>query len=236
MVPESRIGLIVSNKVKKERHRSIWRATLAYFFDSLFSAWRSSEVTDTPAIHVLIKTVSRADPLSSPSISYKCSKSLELEIIENIKNCLVFLASIGVNLDGITAKDVREGNLKAILGLFFSLSRHKQKQKQQHQLTAEKEKLQRLHQEQKSQADQQQEEMPQPRLPSPYKHGGAPTTNIPLPATLTRRGGLEKTRQQSAVPNGGLQHPNSMGITQNRSQDFVFGATGGARCLFVEVR
>lgn len=87
--------------------------------------------------------------------------------IENIKNCLAFLASIGVSLEGITAKDVREGNLKTILGLFFSLSRHKQRQKHQHQLTIEKEKLQRLQQEQRQQQQQQQnqqEDMPQPRL------------------------------------------------------------------------
>lgn len=33
-------------------------------------------------------------------------------------------------MDGITAKDVREGNLKTILGLFFALSKYKQQQKQ----------------------------------------------------------------------------------------------------------
>jgi len=32
-------------------------------------------------------------------------------------------------VDGVQAEDVRHGNLKAILGLFFSLSRHKQQQK-----------------------------------------------------------------------------------------------------------
>ncbi|EEB17692.1 hypothetical protein Phum_PHUM479030 [Pediculus humanus corporis] len=140
--------------------------------------------------------------------------------IDNIKNCLGFLASIGVNLDDITAKDVREGNLKSILGLFFSLSRHKQKQKQQHQLSAEKEKLQRLQQqEQRQQQQTQQEEMPQPRLPSPYRHGGGggggvatTTTNIPLPTTLARRGGggMDKGRQQGGVTMGpGLLQPSN---------------------------
>lgn len=82
--------------------------------------------------------------------------------IENIKACLAFLAGIGVNLDGITAKDVRDGNLKAILGLFFSLSRHKQRQKQQQQLSVEKEKLQKLQQQEQRQLHTE-EEMPQPR-------------------------------------------------------------------------
>lgn len=50
--------------------------------------------------------------------------------VENIVNCLSLLERIGVTLDGITAKDVRDGNLKTILGLFFSLSKYKQQQKQ----------------------------------------------------------------------------------------------------------
>lgn len=33
----------------------------------------------------------------------------------------------------ISSADIRDGNLKAILGLFFSLSRHKQQQKTQQQ-------------------------------------------------------------------------------------------------------
>lgn len=45
-------------------------------------------------------------------------------------NCLSLLERIGVTLDGITAKDVREGNLKTTLGLFFALSKYKQQQKQ----------------------------------------------------------------------------------------------------------
>ena len=50
--------------------------------------------------------------------------------VENIINCLSLLERIGVILDGITAKDVRDGNLKTILGLFFALSKYKQQQKQ----------------------------------------------------------------------------------------------------------
>ena len=36
-----------------------------------------------------------------------------------------------MNLEGITARDIRDGHLKAILSLFFQLSRYKQQQKQQ---------------------------------------------------------------------------------------------------------
>ncbi|GCB74399.1 hypothetical protein scyTo_0003489, partial [Scyliorhinus torazame] len=59
--------------------------------------------------------------------------------IENIVVCLSFLAAKGVNIQGLSAEEIRNGNLKAILGLFFSLSRYKQQQqqtqKQQHQST-----------------------------------------------------------------------------------------------------
>ncbi|KAI5625333.1 neuron navigator 2 isoform X8, partial [Silurus asotus] len=53
------------------------------------------------------------------------------QMVENIDTCLTFLAAKGVNIQGISAEEIRNGNLKAILGLFFSLSRYKQQQQQQ---------------------------------------------------------------------------------------------------------
>ena len=47
----------------------------------------------------------------------------------NIQACLNFLLAKGVSVQDIQAKEIREGNLKAILGLFFQLSRYKQQQK-----------------------------------------------------------------------------------------------------------
>ena len=50
---------------------------------------------------------------------------------DNIQRCLEFLHSTGVQgLEEIASKEIRDGNLKAILGLFFQLSRFKQQQKQ----------------------------------------------------------------------------------------------------------
>ena len=50
---------------------------------------------------------------------------------ENIQRCLELLHATGVQgVEEIVAKDIRDGNLKAILGLFFQLSRFKQQQKQ----------------------------------------------------------------------------------------------------------
>ncbi|XP_070379377.1 neuron navigator 3 isoform X5 [Dermacentor albipictus] len=51
------------------------------------------------------------------------------QMVNNISACLTHLRSIGVTFDGVTSKEIRDGNLKAILGLFFSLSRYKQAQK-----------------------------------------------------------------------------------------------------------
>ncbi|XP_052458599.1 neuron navigator 2-like isoform X2 [Carassius gibelio] len=56
-----------------------------------------------------------------------CPKSRS-QMIENIDACLSFLAAKGVNIHGLSAEEIRNGNLKAILGLFFSLSRYKQQQ------------------------------------------------------------------------------------------------------------
>ncbi|XP_054625938.1 neuron navigator 2 isoform X3 [Dunckerocampus dactyliophorus] len=58
-----------------------------------------------------------------------CPKSRS-QMIENIDVCLSFLAAKGVNIQGLSAEEIRNGNLKAILGLFFSLSRYKQQQQQ----------------------------------------------------------------------------------------------------------
>ncbi|AWP01174.1 putative neuron navigator 2 [Scophthalmus maximus] len=58
-----------------------------------------------------------------------CPKSRS-QMIENIDACLSFLAAKGVNIQGLSAEEIRNGNLKAILGLFFSLSRYKQAQQQ----------------------------------------------------------------------------------------------------------
>uniref|UniRef100_A0A672QT38 Neuron navigator 2 n=1 Tax=Sinocyclocheilus grahami TaxID=75366 RepID=A0A672QT38_SINGR len=51
-----------------------------------------------------------------------------LKQIENIDACLGFLAAKGVNIKGLCAEEIRNGNLKAILGLFFTLSRFRQQQ------------------------------------------------------------------------------------------------------------
>ncbi|CAM2098228.1 unnamed protein product [Caretta caretta] len=61
-----------------------------------------------------------------------CPRS-QSQMIENVDVCLSFLAARGVNVQGLSAEEIRNGNLKAILGLFFSLSRYKQQQYHQQQ-------------------------------------------------------------------------------------------------------
>uniref|UniRef100_A0A8B9DKY2 Neuron navigator 3 n=1 Tax=Anser cygnoides TaxID=8845 RepID=A0A8B9DKY2_ANSCY len=61
------------------------------------------------------------------------TQEIEDSKIENVDVCLSFLAARGVNVQGLSAEEIRNGNLKAILGLFFSLSRYKQQQHHQQQ-------------------------------------------------------------------------------------------------------
>ncbi|XP_048766551.1 neuron navigator 3-like isoform X3 [Ostrea edulis] len=51
------------------------------------------------------------------------------QMVDNINKCLAFLAGLGVNIEGLCARDIKDGNLKSILGLFYSLSRYQQQQK-----------------------------------------------------------------------------------------------------------
>ncbi|XP_051885850.1 neuron navigator 3 isoform X2 [Pristis pectinata] len=59
-----------------------------------------------------------------------CPRS-QAQMIENVDACLSFLAVRGVHIQSLSAEEIRDGNLKAILGLFFSLSRYKQQQQYQ---------------------------------------------------------------------------------------------------------
>ncbi|XP_070542074.1 neuron navigator 2-like isoform X3 [Ptychodera flava] len=65
--------------------------------------------------------------------SIKSNPRSETQVLENLDSCLGCLAAKGINIQGLHARDLREGNLKAILGLFFALSRYKQQQKSQGQ-------------------------------------------------------------------------------------------------------
>ena len=58
-----------------------------------------------------------------------CLASLVFQMEHNIQTCLNFLLAKGVAVQDVHAKEIREGNLKSILGLFFQLSRYKQQQK-----------------------------------------------------------------------------------------------------------
>jgi len=52
-------------------------------------------------------------------------------MVTNIQACLNFLLAKGVAVEEIRPDEIHDGNMKAILGLFFQLSRYKQQQKQQ---------------------------------------------------------------------------------------------------------
>ncbi|XP_029986428.1 LOW QUALITY PROTEIN: neuron navigator 2 [Sphaeramia orbicularis] len=87
-----------------------------------------TDVTDGVLLAEIIQVVAneKIDDING------CPKSRS-QMIENIDACLSFLAAKGVNIQGLSAEEIRNGNLKAILGLFFSLSRYKQQQQHQSQ-------------------------------------------------------------------------------------------------------
>ncbi|BFZ10267.1 hypothetical protein BsWGS_13306 [Bradybaena similaris] len=87
------------------------------------------------------------------------------QMVENINTSLTFLAGLGVSVDGLSAKDIKDGNLKSILGLFFSLSRYKQHQKS-------------LQQQQKQHQQHLNQEQQHP-LPGDHQHRGQGSVSGP---------------------------------------------------------
>ncbi|XP_071526452.1 uncharacterized protein [Panulirus ornatus] len=77
-----------------------------------------ADVTDGVILAEVIEAVTGQ---KVPDINKKPKNSTQM--LENISASLAYLAALGVALDGLTAKDIKDGNLKAILSLFFALSR-----------------------------------------------------------------------------------------------------------------
>ncbi|CDQ79382.1 unnamed protein product [Oncorhynchus mykiss] len=144
------------------------------------------------------------------------------QMIENIDTCLGFLAARGVNIQGLCAEEIRNGNLKTILGLFFSLSRYKQQQQQQKVL--------------KQQASHQPKHSTQPghtphRSPAPshtHTHGStAPEhkaasdmlSRLPGPTTRVSAPGSEGKHRGASISNRRSQSFNHHDMPKSSSSD-----------------
>ncbi|XP_026523415.1 neuron navigator 3 [Notechis scutatus] len=163
-----------------------------------------------------------------------CPRS-QSQMIENVDVCLSFLAARGVNVQGLSAEEIRNGNLKAILGLFFSLSRYKQQQHQQQQYYQSLVELQQhiSHSPNPPESGQSktQQDM-QSRLPGPSRVPAAgSSTKVQGASNLNRRSqsfnsidknkppqyanGNEKESPKGPHPsagiNGNVQHPTTTG-------------------------
>ncbi|KAL4659563.1 neuron navigator 3 isoform X1 [Arapaima gigas] len=109
------------------------------FEDSKVSAG-GSEGRLQPCEFILLRA-SLLPPHTAPSVPPANEKVQDIngcprsqsQMIENVDACLSFLQARGVNTRGLSAEEIRNGNLKTILGLFFSLSRYKQQQQHQQQ-------------------------------------------------------------------------------------------------------
>ncbi|XP_040610856.1 neuron navigator 3 isoform X4 [Mesocricetus auratus] len=133
-----------------------------------------------------------------------CPRS-QSQMIENVEVCLRFLAARGVNVQGLSAEEIRNGNLKAILGLFFSLSRYKQQQHHQQQYYQSLVELQQrvTHTVPQSEASQvkTQQDM-QSRLPGPSRVPAASSSNKAQGASnLNRRSQSFNSIDKNKPPN-----------------------------------
>uniref|UniRef100_A0A7M4FUB0 Neuron navigator 3 n=1 Tax=Crocodylus porosus TaxID=8502 RepID=A0A7M4FUB0_CROPO len=162
-----------------------------------------------------------------------CPRS-QSQMIENVDVCLSFLAARGVNVQGLSAEEIRNGNLKAILGLFFSLSRYKQQQHHQQQYYQSLVELQQQvsHSSPPGEISQSktQQDM-QSRLPGPSRVPAAgSSTKVQGASNLNRRSqsfnSIDKNKppqyandspkgpHPSTGMNGNVQHPTSTGQQQ----------------------
>uniref|UniRef100_A0A6I8NNS9 Neuron navigator 3 n=1 Tax=Ornithorhynchus anatinus TaxID=9258 RepID=A0A6I8NNS9_ORNAN len=159
-----------------------------------------------------------------------CPRS-QSQMIENVDVCLSFLSARGVNVQGLSAEEIRNGNLKAILGLFFSLSRYKQQQYHQQQYYQSLVELQQsnLHSSPPAEISQSKPHQDmQSRLPGPSRVPAAGSgSKIQGASNLNRRSqsfnsidknkpphyanGNEKGPPPSSGANGHMQHPTSSG-------------------------
>ncbi|XP_029411438.1 neuron navigator 3 isoform X8 [Nannospalax galili] len=133
-----------------------------------------------------------------------CPRS-QSQMIENVDVCLSFLAARGVNVQGLSAEEIRNGNLKAILGLFFSLSRYKQQQHHQQQYYQSLVELQQrvTHTAPQSEASQAktQQDM-QSRLPGPSRVPAAGSSSKAQGASnLNRRSQSFNSIDKNKPPN-----------------------------------
>ncbi|XP_071655520.1 neuron navigator 3 isoform X4 [Patagioenas fasciata] len=165
-----------------------------------------------------------------------CPRS-QSQMIENVDVCLSFLAARGVNVQGLSAEEIRNGNLKAILGLFFSLSRYKQQQHHQQQYYQSLVELQQQVPSSPAEISQSKTHQDmQSRLPGPSRVPAAgSSTKVQGASNLNRRSqsfnsidknkppqyanGNEKADSPkgphpSAGMNGNVQHPTSTGQQQ----------------------
>uniref|UniRef100_A0A8C6JVZ9 Neuron navigator 3 n=1 Tax=Melopsittacus undulatus TaxID=13146 RepID=A0A8C6JVZ9_MELUD len=165
-----------------------------------------------------------------------CPRS-QSQMIENVDVCLSFLAARGVNVQGLSAEEIRNGNLKAILGLFFSLSRYKQQQHHQQQYYQSLVELQQQVPSPSAEISQSKTHQDmQSRLPGPSRVPAAgSSTKVQGASNLNRRSqsfnsidknkppqyanGNEKADSPkgphpSTGMNGNVQHPTSTGQQQ----------------------
>ncbi|CAH1798480.1 unnamed protein product [Owenia fusiformis] len=170
------------------------------------------DVNDGVLLAIIIEAVTN-DKI--PAIKPKPRTSSQM--IENIEACLSYLANLGVNIDGLSAKAIHNGNLKGILGLFFSLSRYKQQQK--NNIQAQQQRQQQQQRKQQSTrsttsgatsrvAPSQNNPEMLSRLPSPFKKGQASKETAMANAQMSKKSGSFGASDRDRVRPSGYSSAN----------------------------
>ncbi|XP_061769981.1 neuron navigator 3 isoform X4 [Nerophis ophidion] len=164
----------------------------------------SQDVTDGVLLAQIIQIIA-----NEKVEDINCSPRSQTQMIENVDACLSFLDARGVNVQGLSAEEIRNGNLKSILGLFFILSRYKQQQQQQQQYYQS---LVELSQQTGSLKSQEMQSSLTARYASPPGHAG-----IGSPQKKNTR--LPGPSRVPAAGSGACRSPGSSNLNR-RSQSF----------------
>uniref|UniRef100_A0AAX7T9K8 Calponin-homology (CH) domain-containing protein n=1 Tax=Astatotilapia calliptera TaxID=8154 RepID=A0AAX7T9K8_ASTCA len=144
----------------------------------------SQDVTDGVLLAQIIQIIAneKVEDINS-------SPRSQSQMIENVDACLSFLDAKGVNVQGLSAEEIRNGNLKSILGLFFILSRYKQQQQQQQQYYQSLVELSQQTSSTASSASSHKSQEMQSRLPGPSRvpAAGSGASRSPGSSNLNRR-------------------------------------------------
>ncbi|XP_022242624.1 neuron navigator 2-like [Limulus polyphemus] len=127
-VYRDQVKSVTTSQSRAKQQREIYTDWANHYLErGRFKRYIQDLQTDVSDGSLLADVIEAVTGTYIPNIARKPKTAAQM--VDNINACLNFLDELGVNVVDITAQDIRDGSLKAILGLFFNLSRYKQAQK-----------------------------------------------------------------------------------------------------------